>query len=101
MSEVPKPMSSADCVVGARVIATCRITEAGGETIGDPKAEFPAPNYVHAETGEGGVIEHVEIRDDGLGEPTVRFDRKRTSTIVSRKEIELDKADSHRISPAP
>jgi hypothetical protein len=97
MSEVPKPMSSAECVVGARVIATCCITEAGGETIGDPNAKYDAPNYVHAEAGEGGVIEHV----DSLGEPTVLFDRKRTSTIVGLQEIALEKADSNRILTAP
>lgn len=71
-------------LVGSRVKATRQITEAGGDVAGDPAAEFPAPNYIHAEKGEPGVVEHV----DGDGEPTVRFDRTGTATVVAAREVE-------------
>lgn len=78
-----EPDAKPTLAVGARVTATCQITEAGGDVVGDPAAVFPAADYIHAETGDIGTIEHV----DGDGAPTVRFDRTRTSTIVAHREI--------------
>ena len=76
--------------VGDRVTATHQITEAGGEVVGDPNAVFPAPNYIHAEDGELGTVEHCEAGPNG--EPTVRFDRTRTATIVAHREIAVESA---------
>jgi hypothetical protein len=70
-----------------RVTATHQITEAGGEVVGDPDAVFPAPNYIHAEDGELGTVEHCEAGPNG--EPTVRFDRTGTATIVAHREIAI------------
>ncbi len=72
--------------VGNNVIAKVRITEAGGDYLGDKEAEFPDPQYIHAEPGEIGIIEYI----DSDHEPTVRFERTGTATIVGAHEIELD-----------
>lgn len=69
--------------VGQKVKATRQITEAGGLVVGSKDAKFPAPDYIHAETGDVGTIEHV----NGDGAPTVMFERTRTATIVSSHEI--------------
>jgi hypothetical protein len=69
--------------VGQSVKATRQITEAGGVIIGDEAAKFPDPAYIHANRGDSGIVEHI----DGDGEPTVRFDRTRTATVVALAEI--------------
>lgn len=68
---------------GMKVSARRQITEAGVDTPGDPQAVFPDPAYIHAEAGDHGVVEGV-----CGGDPTVRFTRTGTSTIVSASEIE-------------
>lgn len=72
--------------VGNNVIAKIRITEAGGDYLGDKEAEFPDPQYIHAEPGDIGIIEYI----DSDHEPTVRFKRTGTATVVGSHEIELD-----------
>ena len=69
---------------GTRVQALETITE-GGQGPGDPQAEFPRPDYIHALKGDEGVIMGI---DPALGNlPTVRFDRKGTATLVRWEEI--------------
>lgn len=70
--------------IGQRVRARRRITEGGQGHPGKSNAEFPDPDYVHAERGDEGFIEGI---DDGV--PTVRFDPSGTATAVSLKEISL------------
>jgi hypothetical protein len=67
--------------VGQKVMATRRIVE--GDVAGDESAKFPDRAYIHAEDGDTGVVEHI----DGDGEPTVRFDRTGTATVVGPDEI--------------
>lgn len=67
--------------VGDRVKAACIVTE-DGTGVGDESAKFPAPNYIHARKGEYGTIVFVEH-----GQPTVRFDRTRTATLVGNDEV--------------
>lgn len=68
-------------IVGQRVVATTQIVE--GIAPGNPKAVFPAYDYIHAEKHDEGVVEHV----DGDGTPTVRFARTGTATIVGHHEV--------------
>jgi hypothetical protein len=68
---------------GQKVTATRQITEAGGDTVGNEHAKVFAPDYIHANKGESGTIEHI----DGDGMPTVRFDRTGTATVVGSDEI--------------
>jgi hypothetical protein len=72
--------------LGNTVIAKIRITEAGGDYLGDIEAEFPDPQYIHAEPGDVGIIEYI----DSDHEPTVRFKKTGTATVVGPHEIELD-----------
>lgn len=67
--------------VGTKVKATKQITESGTE--GDPAAVFPAGAYIHAEKGDVGEVVYVEN-----GNPTVRFERTGTATLVFNSEIE-------------
>ncbi len=66
--------------VGTKVKAAKQITESGIE--GDPAALFPAGAYIHAEAGDEGTVVYVED-----GNPTVRFDRTGTATLVFNSEI--------------
>ena len=68
--------------VGHEVYATRRVTEGGGQYTGNNDAEFPDPDYIHAETGDLGLIEYV----DHEGYPTVRFRRTGTATIVDARK---------------
>lgn len=70
--------------VGQRVVANNTITESG-LLPGSPKAEFPAPDYIHALKNDEGMVESI----NGDGYPTVRFGRTGTSTIVSHTEITI------------
>ena len=82
-------MSDEELKVGNTVRAIKRITEGGGKgNPGDPDAKFPDRNYIHAEPGELGTIEHLE-EDKSGSYPTVRFKRTGTSTIVHDSEIEI------------
>ena len=67
--------------IGQRVWATGTVTE-GGATA-DRSAKFPDAGYIHAEAGDEGTVEYVDV--DGYA--TVRFDRTRTATIVDGGEI--------------
>lgn len=70
--------------VGDKVRALKTVTESG-EGEGDPKAQFPDPNYIHATRGDTGKVVHTE---PGYL-PTVMFDRRGTATIVKSEEVEL------------
>lgn len=69
--------------VGDKVRATQVITESGSMEY-DLAAKMPNPKYVHAIGGDMGVVVHV---DKVSGLPTVKFDRKRTATLVIEEEI--------------
>lgn len=73
--------------VGTLVRALRTITESG-DGDGDPKAIFPADNYIHALEGDLGCVVHAAdlARDTP---PTVRFASTGTATIVHESEIDL------------
>jgi len=62
--------------VGDRVKATMRIAF----------ADFNSDNHVHAEEGDEGAVEHIDL-DQGDPVATVRFDSSGTATIVSSDEV--------------
>jgi hypothetical protein len=70
--------------VGDEVIATKVITEGG---IGYPPNPYATglgdPGWVHARHGDAGVVVHVNEN----GEPTVRFHKTGTATIVCADEV--------------
>ena len=70
---------------GTRVRAKRVITEGGGDTLPDESLPFGKDNkgYVHAREGEMGTVVGVDV-----DQPTVRFDRTRTATIVNEDEVE-------------
>lgn len=81
VEDTQKVAEATSLTVGTRVKAGKQITEGGVD--GDESAKFPAPNYIHAKPGDLGTVESI----DNDGDPTVRFDRTRTATIVGRHEI--------------
>ena len=72
---------NAKWTVGDKVTATQMITE--DHLVADRTAKFPSPHYIHADSGDHGVIEYID--DDGC--PTVRFYITGTSTIIGDHEI--------------
>ena len=69
---------------GLPCVATRQVTESG-KGLGDPEAMFPSPMYIHAETGESGVVVGL---DPACG-VTVRFNRTGTATLVGLDEVAL------------
>ena len=60
-------------IVGQRVVATTQIVE--GIAPGNPKAVFPASDYIHAETHDEGVVEHVDGDELARASETCRQQR--------------------------
>jgi len=77
--------------VGMPVVALRDVTESGHEDLANheisppdtSKGESFDPAYVHGAKGERGVIVGVDYG----GEPTVRFERTGTATLVSHAEV--------------
>jgi hypothetical protein len=65
------------------VEAVTTITESGNDNVGDPKAIYPQPQYIHAVAGDIGFVEYVD--EDGY--PMVRFDRTGTATTLDPSDI--------------
>ena len=79
-------MKYLEYVEGMRVKALKVITD-GGDTAPpdfDAKTLIGNPGFVHAVPGDLGTVEYVD--DDGC--PTIRFDRKKTATVVGDCEVE-------------
>ena len=78
-----RPDSRSPCHrVGDRVIALELITECGDGHV-NPRAAPCHPGWVHATVGDAGTVIHVT--EDG--DPTVRFERIGTATLVSDHEV--------------
>lgn len=71
--------------VGTRVRAKHTITEDGGDP--DPEAEAFEPGFVHAEEGEEGVVESIDMQGDDVA-LNVRFDRSGILCVVGDLEVE-------------
>jgi hypothetical protein len=71
--------------LGQRVKAVRVITECGAGD-GNPQAEFPHNDYIHALIDETGVVENIEDDGEVLD---VRFDKTGTATIVGHTEVVL------------